>query len=228
MRELGKRLIEISIAFSDGNRYSNNIVMIIGVCMKKHFALLASVFLLIGGAAMAQSNSKILVAYFSWSGNNKTIAQQIAGETGGTLFEIRAKESYDMAYHPLTELAKKEQTENARPALSAKVSNIAQYDTVFIGYPMWWQDMPMAVFTFLESYDFAGKKIIPFCANGGSGFGESLDSLKKECPSSTILEGFQINAWAGTPREGKANLTAPVPGVSAWLKKIGFSGKNRG
>jgi flavodoxin len=196
--------------------------------MKKHFALLVSVFLLIGCAAMAQPSNKILVAYFSWSGNTKTIAEQIARETGGVLFEIKAKESYDMAYRPLTELAKKEKQDNARPALVATVDNMKQYDTVFIGYPMWWHDMPMAVFTFLESYDFSGKKIIPFCANGGSGFGESLDSLKKECPNSTILEGFQKNAWDGTPQEGKPSLTVPVHGVSAWLKKIGFARKNQG
>jgi flavodoxin len=87
---------------------------------------------------------------------------------------------------------------------------------------MWWGDMPMAVFTFLETYDFTGKKLVPFCANGGSGFGRSLDSLKKECPNAVILEGFQKNAWNGTPKEGKPSLKAPVSGVSAWLKRAGF------
>jgi flavodoxin len=174
-------------------------------------------------AANAQSSHKILVAYFSWSGNTKAVAEQIAKETGGTLFEIKTSENYNMAYKPLTELAKKEQQNKARPPLTTKVQNMSQYDTVFIGYPIWWGTFPMAVFTFLESYDFSGKTLIPFDTNGGSGFGRSVNDLKAECPKAKILNGFETNAWSGTPQEAKPSLTAPVPGVSAWLRKLGMS-----
>jgi flavodoxin len=187
-----------------------------------------------------QSERKILIAYFSWSGNTKVVAQQIAselrsGETGGTLFEIKTVESYNASYKELGKgIAKKEHDENARPALATRFDDMALYNTVFIGYPIWFGDMPMAVFTFLESYDFSGKTIIPFCTNGGSKFGSSLESLKKECPKSTILEGYEWhpNIFGMLPRfvfskpkQGKPTIEAPVSGVTKWLTKLGFAQK---
>ena len=136
-----------------------------------------------GGKTMAEvnDNHKILVAYFSRTGeqysvgnitegNTAIIAKMIAEKTNGDLFEIKVKnDNYPKGYTELTEYAKSEKQQNARPEIIGEVSNIDDYDTVFIGYPNWWADMPMPVYTFLEKYDFSNKKIYKFCTHEGSG-----------------------------------------------------------
>ena len=140
-----------------------------------------------------QSGSKILVAYFSWSGNTKTIAEMIAGETGADLFEITPKTPYTEDYDTLVDQAKEEQKENARPEIANTVDNWDSYDTVFVGYPNWWSDVPMIINTFLESYDFTGKQVVPFCTHGGGGFGGSLSSIKKGAKDAKVLDGFEVS-----------------------------------
>ena len=150
--------------------------------------------------------SKILIAYFSLKGetyvngrlemrsvgNTEVIAGKIEALTHGDLFHIETQEPYLAGYYATTEKAQEEQRRKARPRLTAEVGNMAQYDTVFLGYPDWWGTMPMAVFTFLESYDFSGKKIIPFCTHEGSGFGHSVEDLKKACPRADVRQGVAI------------------------------------
>ena len=149
---------------------------------------------------------KILIAYYSrkgenyWAGsikdlekgNTQVVAEFIQEATGGDLFEIDSMEQYPADYHECTDVAKRELQENARPELTASVENMDEYDTVFLGYPNWWGTCPMAVFTFLDSYDFSRKRIIPFCTNEGSGMGGSERHLKKECPNATIERGFAV------------------------------------
>ncbi len=125
--------------------------------------------------------SKVLVAYFSKTGeqysvgnitegNTAIVAKIIAQKTGGDLFEIKAADdNYPNKYTPLVKFAKEEKQKNVRPEIVGKVANWADYDTIFVGYPNWWADMPMPVYTFLESYDFSGKKIYNFCTHEGSG-----------------------------------------------------------
>ena len=150
--------------------------------------------------------SKILIAYFSLKGetyvngrfemrsvgNTEVIAGKIEALTHGDLFHIETQEPYPAGYYATTEKAQEEQRRKARPRLTAEVENMEQYDTVFLGYPNWWGTMPMAVFTFLESYDFSGKKIIPFCTHEGSGFGHSVEDLKKACPRADVRQGVAI------------------------------------
>ena len=138
-------------------------------------------------------DSNTLVAYFSWSGNTETMANLIAEQTGGTLFEIAPAAPYTDDYDALLDIAQQEQAEDARPALAASVENWDSYDVVFVGYPDWWSDAPMVIYSFLESYDWTGKTLVPFCTSGGSGFGRSLDRLPDSAPGATILEGLHVS-----------------------------------
>src|SRR5512145_3060339 len=136
---------------------------------------------------MSNRNKNALIAYFSRkgqnyrdgnivnlpNGNTEIIAKLIHELIGGDLFEIKTTKQYPIDYTETTEIAKTELRTNARPELIGKVSNIDEYDEVYLGYPNWWNTCPMAVFTFLESYDFSGKTIIPFCTHEGSGLGSS-------------------------------------------------------
>lgn len=149
---------------------------------------------------------KILIAYYSrkgenyWSGsiknlekgNTQIIAEYIQEATGGDLFEINTVAPYPADYHKCTEVAKIELRHNARPALSCVLENLNDYDVIFLGYPNWWGTCPMAVLTFLDSCDFDGKKLFPFCTNEGSGMGDSERHIKKECPRASIGKGLAI------------------------------------
>jgi flavodoxin len=161
---------------------------------------------------------KILVAYFSWSGNTRKMATQIQRQTSGDLFEIKTVKPYPGDYNECIDVAKKEQQANARPALANTVTNFADYDVIFVGYPNWWGTMPQALFTFLEAYDFSGKTIVPFNTHGGGRWGRSLDDLKKLCPNATILEGLTISG--NTVRRSKDD-------VAKWLQQIGMTSKKQ-
>lgn len=134
----------------------------------------------------------ILIAYFSYSGNSRRVAELIQEKTGGDIFRIETINPYPTDYNAVVDQAKKEQEYNYRPKLTAQVDDVGEYDVVFVGYPNWWITMPMAVFTFLEEYDLSGKMVIPFCTHRGSGLGQSVDDIKELCPNSIIIEGLEI------------------------------------
>jgi flavodoxin len=169
----------------------------------------------LSGAAQAQSKGKTLIAYFSWGGNTREVAKQIQQQTGGDLFEITTVKPYSADYNECVAEARKEQQANARPPLAAEVKDMAAYDVVFVGYPNWCGSMPMALFTFLETYDLRGKTVLPFCTHGSGRWGRSLDDLKKLCPDVTLLEGFAVSG--NLARRSK-------DGVAAWLQKTGIGG----
>jgi flavodoxin len=166
-----------------------------------------------------QSGGKILVAYFSWSGNAKVLAGQTARETGGDLFEIKTVKSYPETYNECTAVAKEEQNNDARPALSGSVTNMAQYRTVFLCYPNWWGTLPMGVFTFLEACDLSGKTMYPLVTHGGSRFGRSLDDIKKLCPQVVLGDGLSVSAFDTNPNDS-TRVTAPNRDITSWLAKI--------
>lgn len=159
------------------------------------------------------TNNHILVAYFSYSGNTKVIANKIHEDVGGDIFEIKTVDPYPTDYNTLVDQAKKERDENYRPKLATKVDNIDSYDVIFVGYPDWWVTMPMPVFSFLEQYNLSGKTIVPFCTHEGSGLGRSVDDIKKTCPKSTILDGLAIN---------DKDINNADKDISNWLRKIGI------
>lgn len=142
--------------------------------------------------------SKILVAYFSASGTTGNVARNLAEAAGADIYEIRPEVPYTKA--DLNWMDKKSRSsiemndKNFRPDIADKNANIADYDTIFLGFPIWWYVAPTIINTFLESYDFSGKKIILFATSGGSGFGETIDGLKKSVATDTvILKGKLLN-----------------------------------
>lgn len=169
--------------------------------------------------------TRILVAYFSRTGENYSVgniekgnthivADMIAEQTGGDSFQISTVTSYPDGYDECTEVAKQEQEKNARPEIVGSVENMADYDIVFLGYPIWWSDMPMAVYTFLESYDFSGKTIVPFCTHEGSGLSSTESVIAEICPDATVLEGFAIRGSVAQNSQDEAKEA-----VVSWLQE---------
>ena len=190
--------------------------------MKKILLLAVTLFCMEVNMEAQNQNRKILVAYFSWSGNAKALARQIAGETGGDLFEIKTVKTYSEIYNECIADAREEQNNNARPALSGSVTNMAQYNTVFLCYPNWWGTLPMAVFTFLEAYDFSGKTIYPLVTHGGSRFGKSLDDIKRLSPRAAVGEGLSVSAFDTNPKDN-TRVTTPNREVTAWIRRLGMA-----
>ena len=160
------------------------------------------------------SEGGVLAAYFSWSGNTEQMAQMIAEETGADLFEIAPAAPYTDDYDELLDIAQQEQAEDARPELAAQVENWDSYDTVFVGYPNWWSDAPMTVYTFLESYDWTGKTLIPFNTSASGGFGRSLSRIEESAAGAEILEGLDLT---------ESELPDAQNRITEWLTGLGFS-----
>jgi flavodoxin len=171
------------------------------------------------------TNSKSLIAYFSRKGNNyvggsilnlpigntEVIARKIQQLTGSDMFQIKTVESYPEGYTETTNVAQEEKRQNARPELLKMVDDMSSYDMIYLGYPNWWGTMPMAVFTFLESYDFSGKIIIPYCTHEGSGMGNSELDIKKICPDAKVLSGLAIRGGSVAKADND---------VANWLRKF--------
>lgn len=168
---------------------------------------------------MTDKKRKILIAFYSRRGENylngsivslpvgntETVAHKIERLTGGDMFRIDTLEAYPEDYTECTRVARLELDGNSRPALSAEVSGMEQYDVVFLGYPNWWGTMPMAVHAFLESYSFDGKTIIPFCTHEGSGMGHSVADIRALCPGATVLDGVAIRGGSVKTSDGAVN-----------------------
>ena len=161
----------------------------------------------------AAVKKKPLVVYYSESGNTKKVADMIHNKVGGDIIRIEAATPYPDNYDALTRQAKKEQTQNARPAIKTKIPNIDEYDVIFLGYPNWWSSMPMPVFTFIEQNKLDGRTIAPFTTHGGGGLGHSIEDLKKECPKSKILKPLAV---PGSRASGAA------ADVEKWLEGLGL------
>ena len=175
-----------------------------------------------------EQGSRILVAYFSRTGENYNvgyiekgnthiIADMIAEQIDGDTFEISTVTPYPEDYDECTDIAQQERNENARPELAESLDNLDDYDVIFIGYPIWWGDMPMAVYTFLESYDFAGKTIVPFCTHEGSGLGTTAGNIAAVCPDAEILDGLSIRGSVAQNSQEEA-----AEAVADWLGQTGF------
>lgn len=152
----------------------------------------------------AKKDAKILVAYFSRAdenygvgvvekGNTQIIAEFIADYLKADTFHIKTVTPYPKNYRECTNVALEEQKKKARPALAEEIGNLKDYDIIFLGYPNWWGDLPMAVYTFLENNDFSGKTIIPFCTHAGSGLSNTVRTVASKCPQSTVLNGFSMS-----------------------------------
>ena len=143
---------------------------------------------------------KTLIAYFSASGETARLAKTLAAVTGGDLFEIQPETAYTAADLDWTDRRSRStvemQDEKSRPAIAGRVAAMEQYDTVFIGFPIWWYQAPRIIATFLEGYDFSGKIVIPFATSGGSGMGKTDSILKAVCPAASWLPGKRLSSGA--------------------------------
>ena len=179
-------------------------------------------------AASSAAKGHILVAYFSQAGeqydvgvvekgNTQIVAEMIADETDADLFHMERKAAYPSKLSELLDEAQDEQKNSARPELAAAVDNWDDYDTIFLGYPIWWGDMPMPVYTFLESYDFTGKTVIPFDTNGGSGLADTVSAITKACPGAAVKDGLAVSGKEAQTQQDKAKSE-----VQNWLKGLGY------
>lgn len=176
-----------------------------------------------------ESGGKTLIAYFSLVdivpegadasahatpeiGNTESAALEIQTQVGGNLFAIKTVQTYPVSHRECSSIAEEEMRSDARPELSTHVENMDEYDTVYIGFPIWWYQEPMAIRTFLEEYDFSGKTIIPFCTTLGAGVEQSVDNIKSLCPASTVLEGLTLYTGRNSFSES----------VAEWLGEIGM------
>ncbi len=165
------------------------------------------------GGDNVESKGNVLVLYFSQSGNTETVANFIHDAVGGDIIKLETEQTYPSDYNELVDYAQEEQRENARPALSTKIDNIEEYDTIFLGYPNWWGDMPMPIYTFLDEYDLSGKTIAPFITHGGSGLSGTPANIQEEEPNATVTEGLAVNGSSARNSEST---------VRQWLSEIGF------
>ncbi len=165
------------------------------------------------GGGTSEGSGKILIAFFSWGGNTRGIANEIRSQTGADIFEIELVNPYSTNYNTVLDEAQRDQNKQARPEIKNKVENMEQYDTIILGYPNWWASIPMPIATFLEQYDFSGKTIVPFCSHGGGRFGQSLTAIAKLAPEATIAEGLAISYSGGS------SLSSDI---SKWLDTNGI------
>ena len=196
------------------------------------------------GTAEAESSeagaqSSLLVAYFSYAenaalpddvdasasasiqpwngaltGNTGVVADMIAQATGADLFSIRTVEQYPDTYDATIDQGQQEQSDGARPELATYLENLDSYDTIFLGFPNWWGDMPMAVYTFLDEVDLSGKTVIPFVTSGGSGFSNTISTIQQMEPQATVQEGLSIGASSATGAQQQ---------VESWLSELGLA-----
>lgn len=134
-----------------------------------------------------------LILYFSMSGNTETVANYIHEEIGGDIVKLETVQTYPEDYDELVDYAREEQRDNTRPELETTIENIEQYDTIFFGYPNWWGDMPMPIYSFLDQYDLSNKTIAPFITHGGSGLSGTSANIANEEPDAVVTEGLAIN-----------------------------------
>lgn len=193
-----------------------------------------------GAEGKAEAGDGILIAYFTYgenaplgdgvdastsasiqyrgdelTGNTGLVADMIADATGGELFSILTAEQYPDSYGDTVEAGQAERRAGARPELASHLDSLDGYGTVFLGFPNWWGDMPMAVYSFLDEYDLSGKTIVPFVTSGGSGFSGTMQAIEQAEPDAEVLEGLSIRDSRSIRAEDD---------VAEWLARIGLAG----
>ncbi|MBR0458256.1 MAG: NAD(P)H-dependent oxidoreductase [Victivallales bacterium] len=178
--------------------------------MARFATWIAAVVAVVG---MTVASAKTLVAYYSWSpdGNTRFVAQVIAEATGADLLELKLEKDYSTDYDVCVKQAKADWLSKARPALAVKCENIAEYDTIFVGSPNWWGTIAPPLLTFLCSYDFTGKKVIPFFTHGGGGMQKCEEDVKKAIPKANLVFA---KTWWGTFVKMKKEE------IIAWAKSV--------
>ena len=167
-----------------------------------------------GETNMLTSNSKSLVVVFSWSGNTLKVANHIKDMIGSAFFRIEAKTPYSSDYNECVDYAKEEQNKGTLPEYVGDVQNFDEYDTIYIGDPIWWYDVPQIIKTFAGNHNWNAKTVIPFCTSGGSSISSGLDNLKNLCKGANFKEGITISG----SRADSSNSE-----VDSWLSGLGVA-----
>ena len=163
-----------------------------------------------------EDTNRILVVYFSWSGHLDSMAHWVADETGGDLYRVTAADPYPEDYNATADRAKQEQDDDVRPEISVDITpeQMSEYDTIFFGFPVWWYDLPMPMWTFLENYDFSGKTIIPFFSHEGSSNGaNALPTVEKLAVGATVRSDDALSIRGG-------NVDSAENDVRAWVRGL--------
>lgn len=184
---------------------------------------------------VSSNHGKVLVAYFTvpetdgvdassgasrvnvdgkMMGNTQYVASIISKTTGGDLFQIKTERTYPGSHQALIDAAKEENDNHARPKLTTHIKNLADYDVIFVGFPNWWYDMPMPLYTFFDEYDFSGKTVIPFCTHGGSRFSDAIKTIRGMEKKATVLDGYAVE---------RDRVPESEELVNKWLKRIGMA-----
>ena len=201
---------------------------------------LLKIFLMSAVIAVSASaaDNKILVTYFTYgenaalpagvdasasasiqylgdkiTGNTGLLANMIRNNTGGDIVPILTEEKYPGDYNATINQGRAENNAKARPKLISSIENLDEYDTIFLGFPNWWYDMPMAVYSFLDEYDMSGKTIVPFNTSGGSGFSDAINTIREAEPGAKVLDGFTVGANRAAGAEEN---------IKSWLKDLGY------
>lgn len=147
-------------------------------------------------------------------GRVRALADMIQAGTGGDLFSIQTDVGYSSDGAELINFAANEQNQNARPRLTTSIDNLGDYDTVFLGYPNWWADLPMVVYSFLDEYDLSGKTVVPFCVHNGSRFSRTIETIQEQEPGADVVpDGFTVS---------ERDVANAAPDVAEWLNGLGF------
>ena len=177
-------------------------------------AIVAGAFMLSNKANASESananEAKVLIAYYSYSGNTKKVAEAIHEKIGGDLFEIKDNTVYPEKYREMTQQAKEEIANGYRPKLTDKVQDISKYDVIFLGSPNWWSTITPQVSSFIESYDLSGKQIVPFITHGSGGVQNTVKTITEQCKGCIVND----NPWVG--------YSSRTFGISGWLEDLGF------
>lgn len=198
--------------------------------MKKALTLLIAIILIMYGipGTAESSSSRILIVCFSRAGENynvgkiekgntEKLAEIITEQTGGDLFRIETVIPYPESYDETLDIATREYQNDERPELTGQVESWEDYDIIFLGYPIWWAGLPMALHTFMESYDWQGKTVIPFNTHEGSGQAGTQQVIEDKLSGATVLQGLAVR---GSKAQNDAEGTAAD--VAAWLKELGL------
>ncbi|MBQ7594844.1 MAG: NAD(P)H-dependent oxidoreductase [Synergistaceae bacterium] len=189
--------------------------------------LLGLLIVLVVTCSALAADAKMLVVVFSradenysvgniTTGNTMVLAQMISEKTGAELFEVAPAKKYPANYDECTDLAKREQNQKARPAILAD-KDISDYDIIFLGYPIWWGDIPMCMYTFIEAHDWNGKTVIPFCTHEGSGAGRTASTLRNNLKGAEIRNVMAMRGATAQNRRNEASST-----IDNWLKSLGL------
>ena len=176
----------------------------------------ASVHSVEGGQTEPSGNTpKILIAFFTRTNNTKAIAEHIHSFVGGDMFHFTTKRPYPEDYNETLQIARAELENNERPELVATISpeDMDKYDVIFLGHPIWFGTIPMAVSTFMEQYDLSGKTVVPFCTHGRGGPGRSVSDIADLCQNATILQGFAVEGSSANQAQND---------VADWLRQLGY------